>query len=40
MCFGDWSCEDFVSHAELVNFLLDVKDDDNEGIDLIDDEDL
>lgn len=38
MCFGDWSREDYISNEELINFLVSDTNEDNEGIDLIDDD--
>lgn len=48
MCFGDWSREDFVSNAELVEFLMDkgkdpkgkakVVAEDDDDVEFVDDE--
>ena len=38
MCFGDWSRQDYISNHELIQFLLSDANDDNDGIELVDDD--
>jgi len=39
MCFGDWCRDDFITNAELVEFLLSVDNmDDIDSVEFVDDE--